>query len=131
MIYLLAMSAGIFSVAFYPALPNIQSYAVWLSLISLVWVAIEYSKLSIMSYARAIFRLSLLLGWGTAWGFYCAHGVLNHQLPDTLDRHDFLVSGTIAKVLKVDKLRTNFEVAANSGFDAKASQDTAYQCEYL
>eukprot|EP00581_Thalassiosira_minuscula_P018337 CAMPEP_0183721210 /NCGR_PEP_ID=MMETSP0737-20130205/13565_1 /TAXON_ID=385413 /ORGANISM="Thalassiosira miniscula, Strain CCMP1093" /LENGTH=94 /DNA_ID=CAMNT_0025951181 /DNA_START=78 /DNA_END=362 /DNA_ORIENTATION=- len=26
---------------------------------------------------------------------------------------------------------TNFEVAANSGFDVKASVDTAYQCEYL
>jgi uncharacterized protein YaiE (UPF0345 family) len=26
---------------------------------------------------------------------------------------------------------TNFEVAANSGFDVKAEQDTAYQCEYL
>ena len=114
MIYLLAISAGIFSVAFYPALPNIQSYAVWLSLISLVWVAIEYSKLSIVRYARAIFRLSLLLGWGAAWGFYCAHEVLNHQLPDTLDRHDFLVSGTIAKVLKADKLRTNFEVTVHS-----------------
>ena len=114
MIYLLAISAGIFSVAFYPALPNIQSYAVWLSLISLVWVAIEYSKLSIVRYARAIFRLSLLLGWGAAWGFYCAHEVLNHQLQDTLDRHDFLVSGTIAKVLKADKLRTNFEVTVHS-----------------
>ena len=26
---------------------------------------------------------------------------------------------------------TNFEVAANSGFDVKATGDTAYQCEYL
>jgi len=26
---------------------------------------------------------------------------------------------------------TNFEVAANSGFDAKATGDTAYQCEYI
>lgn len=26
---------------------------------------------------------------------------------------------------------TNFEVAANSGFDVKTSVDTAYQCEYL
>mmetsp|Transcript_26595 Transcript_26595/g.57163 ORF Transcript_26595/g.57163 Transcript_26595/m.57163 type:complete len:95 (-) Transcript_26595:86-370(-) len=26
---------------------------------------------------------------------------------------------------------TNFEIAANSGFDVKASTDTAYQCEYL
>jgi len=52
MIYLLAISAGIFSVAFYPALPSLESYVIRLSLISLVWVAIEYSKLSIMSYAR-------------------------------------------------------------------------------
>jgi|Transcript_16619 uncharacterized protein YaiE (UPF0345 family) len=26
---------------------------------------------------------------------------------------------------------TNFEIAANSGFDVKAATDTAYQCEYL
>lgn len=26
---------------------------------------------------------------------------------------------------------TNFEVAGKSGFDAKATGDTAYQCEYL
>ena len=26
---------------------------------------------------------------------------------------------------------TNFEIMANSGFDFKASVDTAYQCEYL
>mmetsp|Transcript_30805 Transcript_30805/g.64578 ORF Transcript_30805/g.64578 Transcript_30805/m.64578 type:complete len:99 (+) Transcript_30805:250-546(+) len=26
---------------------------------------------------------------------------------------------------------TNFEIAANSGFDVKATVDTAYQCEYL
>ena len=26
---------------------------------------------------------------------------------------------------------TNFEVAANSGFDVKTTTDTAYQCEYL
>ena len=26
---------------------------------------------------------------------------------------------------------TNFEIPANSGFDVKASVDTAYQCEYL
>ena len=70
MIYLLATSAGIFSVAFYPALPTIQSYVVWLSLISLVWVVIEYSKLLVVSYARTIFRLSLLLGRETAWGFF-------------------------------------------------------------
>ena len=26
---------------------------------------------------------------------------------------------------------TNFEVAANSGFDVKTEQNTAYQCEYI
>jgi uncharacterized protein YaiE (UPF0345 family) len=26
---------------------------------------------------------------------------------------------------------TNFEVAANSGFDVKSTGDSAYQCEYL
>lgn len=26
---------------------------------------------------------------------------------------------------------TNFEIKADSGFDVKASTDTAYQCEYL
>ncbi|KAL3809347.1 hypothetical protein ACHAXA_009055 [Cyclostephanos tholiformis] len=26
---------------------------------------------------------------------------------------------------------TNFEVPSNSGFDVRASEDTAYQCEYL
>jgi len=40
--------------------------------------------------------------------------VLNHQLPDTLDRHEFLISETIAKVLMVDNLRTNFQVTVHS-----------------
>ena len=65
MIYLLAISAGIFSVAFYPALPSLESDVIRLSLISLVWVAIEYSKLSIMSYARdQVFPSCLIC---TAW----------------------------------------------------------------
>ena len=48
MIYLLGISAGTFSVSFYLALRSIQSYEVWLSLISLVWVAIGSSKLPIV-----------------------------------------------------------------------------------
>ena len=61
--------------------------------------------------------LALLLGFGSAWGVYCAHGVMSHQLPDTLDRHDFLITGTVSKVLKADKVRTNFSVIVHSADD--------------
>jgi competence protein ComEC len=114
MIYLLAISTGVFSVAFYPALPSMHLYFVGLSSLSLIWLLVERFKLPIHGFVKSIFRFSLLFGWGSAWGFYCAHSVLSHQLPDGLDRHDFLVSGTVAQILKTDKVRTNFVVIVDS-----------------
>ena len=110
MIYLCAISIGIFSVAFYTVLPSIQFYLVWFTGISLSWVAIEFSPLRIKRCIKFTLCFGLLLGVGSAWGVYCAHGVMSHQLPDALDRHDFLVTGTVSKVLKADEVRTNFSV---------------------
>ena len=89
-------------------------YFVGLSSLSLIWLLVERFKLPIHGFVKTIFRFSLLFGWGSAWGFYCAHSVLSHQLPDGLDRHDFLVSGTVAQILKTDKVRTNFVVIVDS-----------------
>jgi competence protein ComEC len=89
-------------------------YFVGLSSLSLIWLLVERFKLPIHGFVKSIFRFSLLFGWGSAWGFYCAHSVLSHQLPDGLDRHDFLVSGTVAQILKTDKVRTNFVVIVDS-----------------
>ena len=114
MIYLCAISIGIFSVAFYTVLPSIQFYLVWFTGISLSWVAIEFSPLRIKRCIKFTLYFGLLLGVGSAYGVYCAHGVMSHQLPDALDRHDFLVTGTVSKVLKADEVRTNFSVIVDS-----------------
>jgi competence protein ComEC len=124
MIYLCAISAGIFSVAFYTVLPSMQFYLGLFSGISLSWVAVECSSLRIKGFIKSTLCLALLLGFGSAWGVFCAYGVMSHQLPDTLDRHDFLVTGTVSKVLKADKIRTNFSVIVHSAYDMEGANNS-------
>ena len=128
MIYLLVISTGIFSVAVYPVLPRIDVYFLWLSSVSIIWLFVERFKLPIHRFVKIIFRFGLLFGWGSAWawGIYCALGVLSHQLPDALDRQDFLVSGTVAQVLKTDKVRTNFVVIVDSVIEMANPNNAVY-----
>lgn len=82
MFYLLTITVGIFSVAWWPTLlPSVYSVAVLVSCLPLL-----------MSYwGRLVFCFML----GTGWGLYSAEQVVSHILPSSYDKQDFLVFGTV------------------------------------
>ena len=101
MAYLIMLSVGIFSVAWWPLLPSVEACLVVLICSIPLWTI---GKL----------RLPLCLLTGILWGLFSAHWLLNYSLPAEFDRQDFLLSGTIVGLVDKNPRRSRFTLRVDS-----------------
>jgi len=95
MSYLIMLSVGIFSVAWWPNLPSFE-----ISLVVLVC--------SIPLWTVPKLRLFLCLLIGLSWGIFSAHLLIKDSLPATFDGEDILLSGTIVGLVDTNAKRSRF-----------------------
>lgn len=85
MVFLLAFSVGIFSVAGWPELPIQEHY---LGAVALFSALIVYPLWVCRSHYLAKWgKLFVCILWGSCWGLVCTHKTLALQLPEDLGRH--------------------------------------------
>ena len=113
MSYLLASAAGIFLVAFFPSLPSVPLYLVLVAAFALLLavVTVVFRKSDDL-VGRLIASHALCLALGIGWGIMSGHQLLDHQLPDSLDKQQFLITGTVVGLVdnQPKRQRFNFEV---------------------
>ena len=107
--FLAALSTGIFSVAWWPALPDLCWYVVLICLLSVVVGCCPWSI-----RLKSVAMLLVISGWGSLWGLWCAYDLLDHQLPAELQGQDLLVSGTVIGLVDRDERRSRFSFAIDS-----------------
>ncbi len=92
---LLLFSCGVLSSALWPVLPEIP-----------LLTALLVTTLPLSVYPRLRPIPCALLGilWASMWG----HWSLHHRLPIGLDKTDYLVTGTVRDLPRMDPLRSNF-----------------------
>ena len=108
---LFALSLGIFSVAWWPLLPNL-----YLSLVLLV------CTIPLWCYRWLRWFLSLLLG--TCWGVICGHLLLESNLPAEYEGEDILLRGTISGLVDRNSRRSRFSFDVDS---ARLLSDSSQQ----
>ena len=115
MSYLLTTAAGIFLVAFFPSLPSVLLYlalvAVFALLLAIVTVVFRKPDDAI---GRLIASHALCLALGIGWGIMSGHQQLAHQLPDSLDKQQFLISGTVVGLVDNQPKRQRFNFVVNT-----------------
>ena len=62
--------------------------------------------------ATMLLMLSYL--WGSCWGLQAAYQSLGHQLPEALDRQEFVVTGTIVGLVDSNNQRSRFDFRVDS-----------------
>ena len=114
MIYLLAISFGVFSIAFYSNLPSAWVFVVLAlsSVLLLGFLNIKHRQAP--SVVLKISRLTALFAIGSIWGLVAAYDIQHHRLPDSLDGSDFVISGYVGTVHNEDKRRTRFDFHVDS-----------------
>ena len=105
--YLMALSIGIFNVAFWPQLP---SNAVMIAVVSVLFLV----GLGLRGAARKAAITLLVFFLGVWWAVLMAHRELHYQLPEHLDKQDFLVTGTIASLIDSNDRRSRFSFDVDS-----------------
>ena len=115
MLYLIAITAGIFWVAFLSSLPSFWVVGTLWALLFIGYWAVRSRPLplSCIDPARLIL-IVLLFVCGLAWGLKAAHQTLSSQLPDKFDRQEFIVMGTIVGLVDRQDGRLGFELATES-----------------
>ena len=99
--YLIMLTLGIFSVAWWPWLPSF-----WVS------CAVVASLLPLWIVARL--RGIVFLAAGMLWGIFCGHQLLDRSLPEPLGGEEFLVSGRIVSLVDSNAVRSRFSFAAET-----------------
>ncbi len=92
---LLLFSCGVLSSAFWPILPQPS-----------LLVALLVTAIPLSIHPRLRLFLFALLGivWASVWG----HWALHHRLSTDLDKTDYLVTGTVRGIPRMDPLRSSF-----------------------
>jgi|TARA_B110000908_G_scaffold172325_1_gene239067 competence protein ComEC len=112
MVFLLAFSVGIFSVAGWPELPIQEHY---LGAVALFSALIVYPLWVCRSHYLAKWgKLFVCILWGSCWGLVCAHKTLALQLPEDLGRQDFLVTGSIVGLVETSVRHSRFRFDVDS-----------------
>ena len=115
MSYLLSMGIGIFSVAFFPSLPSMPSYLVLVIVfVLLLGVASFLCKEPGDVISRLMLSHSFCLALGIGWGIFAGHQLSCHQLPDSLDKQQFLVKGSVVGLVESEPERLRFKFAIKS-----------------
>lgn len=105
--YLVALSIGIFCVAWWPQLAEINALIVCALAFALLCVFIPRR-------ARKAGYTMLCLISGILWAHLLAERQLLHQLPKHLDKHDFVVTGTIDSLVATNNRSSRFRFAVDS-----------------
>jgi len=115
MINLMMLALGIFSVAFWPVLPDS------LNALALYLLAVVGSLFLLRKRPRFFARLGrstllalLFLGAGMLWGIFSAQQLLQDILPENLNAEEFQLSGRIAGLVDRDAVRSRFDFAVES-----------------
>jgi len=108
--FLAALSTGIFSVAWWPTLPDLYWSIAFICLLS---VAVSCCPLG--SRLKSVAMLLVIFGWGSLWGLWSAHDLLDHQLPAELQGQDLMVTGTVIGLVDRDDRRSRFSFAIDGG----------------
>lgn len=120
--YLVAITAGIFCVAFLSALPSFWVIGtLWSFLCVGYWFA-RYRPLSFSLVDPAkLILIVLLFVCGLCWGLKAAYQTLSSQLPDKFDKQEFVVRGTIVSLVDRQDDRIRFEFVPESVLSLKAA----------
>jgi competence protein ComEC len=105
--YLIALSIGIFNVAWWPQLPDVGIMIVTGSALVLV-------GLRSTGTTRKSAHTLLVFVIGVCWAVQVANRQLDMQLPSHLDKQDFIVTGTIASLINSDERRSRFSFDVDS-----------------
>ena len=108
--FLLAISTGIFSVAWWPQLPN---FAWYFGLIAALTVAVGCCCL--LWRANKILLVALCFGWGSLWGVWSGYKLLNYQLPAHMDTEVLSLTGTVTGLIHSDDRRSRFSLIVDAG----------------
>ena len=114
MIYLLGISIGIFSVAWYPQLPDVVAHCISILLVTIIWMGVCHGFSEIPTPIKKVAKFFLLMAWGSCWGVLSGHQLLRHQLPDSLDKHDFSITGHVQQILSNSDEHVRFVVLIDS-----------------
>jgi len=117
MIYLLGISIGIFSVAWYPQLPGVVTHCISVLLATIAWIVACHYFSEISIRIKQGTKFFLFLAWGSCWGVFSGHQLLQHQLPDSLDKHDFSITGHVQQVLSDSEKHVRFVVLVDSAYE--------------
>jgi competence protein ComEC len=98
---LFMLSLGIFSVAWWPELPDLG-----------VSAAIVIALLPLLSVSRL--RILVFLAAGMFWGIFSGHQLLDNSLPEALGGEEFLVSGRIISLVDSNTVRSRFSFASET-----------------
>ena len=126
--FLFAFSLGVFSVAWWQELPDQLLYLLALTAFSLISGCL-LKFWSSMRWARPVMLIICYL-WGSGWGLIAAYQTLGHLLPDSLDRRDLLVQGTIVGLVDSDKQRSRFHFRVDGAHTEKEA-DTKVNLQML
>lgn len=110
--FLLAISTGIFSVAWWPQLPD---FAWYFSLIAALSIAVGCYCL--LWRASKILLIALCFGWGSLWGVWSGYRLLQHQLPAHMDTEVLSLTGTVIGLVHSDDRRSRFSLIVDAGQD--------------
>ena len=106
MINLMMLALGIFSVAFWPALPDLP-VALALYLLATLF------GLLLLRKVQHIWGV-LFLGAGMLWGIFSAQQLLQDILPENLNGEGFQLTGRIIGLVDRDAVRSRFDFAVES-----------------
>ncbi|MGK0293390.1 MAG: hypothetical protein ACI9U1_001786, partial [Porticoccaceae bacterium] len=123
MIYLLGISIGIFSVAWYPQLPDVAAHCISILLVTIIWMGVCYGFSEISTPIKKVTKFFLLMAWGSCWGLLSGHQLLRHQLPDSLDKHDFSITGHVQQILSHSDEHVRFVVLIDSAHELGQPDD--------
>ena len=110
--FLFAFSLGVFSVAWWQQLPDQNLMLFALAALSLIWGVLRWVCGRRLWVATMLLMLSYL--WGSCWGLQAAYQSLGHQLPEALDRQEFVVTGTIVGLVDSNNQRSRFDFRVDS-----------------
>lgn len=119
---ILVVSVGIYSVAWWPMLPSLTLYVAVCIAVSLAcggYLAAGYGS---KPWVSAPTKILLLLIWGSCWGLMSAHQVLGQQLPVSMERETFWVSGHIVGLVDTNAQRSRFRFVVESIDGVEQSQ---------
>ena len=115
--FLLATSIGIFSVAWWPQLPDFIGYLGLISVLSIIVGCgfLRWRLNKILSGApRSVVCFVLCFAWGSLWGVWSGYRLMSHQLPAHMDTQVLSLTGTVSGLVHSDERRSRFSLAVDT-----------------